>query len=211
MQVSEPSVLTFVIDGRAPVRPDPSIAELADLLHDRLIGELRIESDADATDWRTLLLLLSRTAEELMADGGIAKLWAASGQSHFDIREIDYAEVLRERGGGDAAAWERIATFQGRASLATWLHRIAYTKFVDAQRARRRAAGAHERLARPAVSSDPFAAVLADDEARRLDRALHRLDAPERSLLVLHYFQGLSYREMAAVLDQPRPRPRHRR
>src|SRR6185503_13284615 len=99
------------IDGRAPARPDPSIAELADLLHDRLIGELRIEAEADAADWRTLLLLLSRTAEELMADGGIAKLWMSSGQSHFDIREIDYAEVLRERGGGDAAAWQRIIDF----------------------------------------------------------------------------------------------------
>jgi HEAT repeat protein len=110
----------LVIDGRAPARPDPSIAELADLLHDRLIGELRIESDADATDWRTFLLLLSRTAEELIADGGIAKLWAASGQSHFDIREIDYAEVLRERGGGDAAAWERIIEFclQGDSTVA---------------------------------------------------------------------------------------------
>jgi hypothetical protein len=90
----------LVIDGRAPARPDPSIGELADLLHDRLIGELRVEADADAADWRTLLLLLSRTAEELMAEGGIAKLWMASGQSHFDIREIDYAEVLRERAGG---------------------------------------------------------------------------------------------------------------
>jgi len=101
----------LVIDGRAPVRPDPSIPELADLLHDRLIGELRIEAEADASDWRTLLLLLSRTAEELLADGGIAKLWMASGQSHFEIREIDYAEVLRERGGGDTAAWERIIEF----------------------------------------------------------------------------------------------------
>jgi hypothetical protein len=69
----------LVIDGRTPVRPDPSIAELADLLHDRLIGELRIEAEADAADWRTLLLLLSRTAEELMADGGIGKLWMSSG------------------------------------------------------------------------------------------------------------------------------------
>jgi len=101
----------LVIDGRTPIRPDPSIAELADLLHDRLIGELRIEAEADAADWRTLLLLLSRTAEELMADGGIGKLWMSSGQSHFAIREIDYAEVLRERGGGDAAAWERIIEF----------------------------------------------------------------------------------------------------
>lgn len=110
----------LVIDGRAPARPDPSIGELADLLHDRLIGELRIERDADANDWRTLLLLLARTAEELMADGGIAKAWAASGGSHFDIREIDYAEVLRERTGGDTAAWERIIEFclQGDSSVA---------------------------------------------------------------------------------------------
>ena len=110
----------LVIDGRAPARPDPSIGELADLLHDRLIGELRIERDADPTDWRTLLLLVARTAEELMVDGGIAKAWAASGRSHFEIREIDYAEVLRERAGGEAAAWESIIEFclQGDSSAA---------------------------------------------------------------------------------------------
>jgi HEAT repeat protein len=101
----------LAIDGRVPARPDPSIGELAELLHDRLIGELRVERDADATDWRTLLLLLSRPTEDLMADGGIAKAWAGSGRSHFDIREIDYAEVLRERAGGDPAAWESIVEF----------------------------------------------------------------------------------------------------
>jgi len=108
----------LVIDGRSPVKPDASIGEFADLLHDRLVGELRIERDADATDWRTLLLLLSRTTEELMTDGGIAKAWAASGRSHFEIREIDYAEVLRERAGGDGAAWNRIIEFclQGNTS-----------------------------------------------------------------------------------------------
>src|SRR5215471_5466909 len=33
----------LVIEGRAPARPDPSIGEFAELLHDRLVGELRIE------------------------------------------------------------------------------------------------------------------------------------------------------------------------
>src|SRR5436309_4404831 len=108
----------LVIDGRSPAKTDASIGEFADLLHDRLVGELRIERDADATDWRTLLLLLSRTTEELMTDGGITKAWAASGRSHFEIREIDYAEVLRERAGGDGAAWNRIIEFclQGNTS-----------------------------------------------------------------------------------------------
>jgi RNA polymerase sigma-70 factor (ECF subfamily) len=103
-----------------------------------------------------------------------------------------------------AAAWEKIATFQGRSALATWLHRIAYTKFLDARRAERRAAGAFERRAGPAATpAGPLDAAAADDEARRLYRALDELDAPERALLVLHYLQGLSYREMAAVLGEP--------
>jgi RNA polymerase sigma-70 factor (ECF subfamily) len=103
-----------------------------------------------------------------------------------------------------AAAWEKRATFQGRSTLATWLHRIAYTKFLDARRAARRAAGMLERFANSkGPPADPFDAVAADDEARRLYRALHGLDPAERSALVLHYLQGLSYREMAVVLGEP--------
>ena len=102
----------LVIEGRAPVKPDAAIGEFAGLLHDRLVGELRVDGEADADDWRTLLLLVSRTPEELMDEGGIAKAWAATGRSHFEIREIDYAEVLRERAGADdAAAWDRIIQF----------------------------------------------------------------------------------------------------
>jgi hypothetical protein len=101
-----PNELT--IDGRAPARPDQAITELADLLHQRLVGNLRIERAADAADWHAFLLLLARAAEELMAEGGISKAWAASGRSHFHIAEIDYAEVLRERTTGYDAAWDTI-------------------------------------------------------------------------------------------------------
>jgi RNA polymerase sigma-70 factor (ECF subfamily) len=117
-------------------------------------------------------------------------------------RNVHQAEDLTQE--TFAAAWERMATFQGRSTLATWLHRIAYTKFIDAQRAERRAVGMFERLASPRISpADPLDSVMADDEAQRLYRALHGLDAAERSVLVLHYLQGLSYREMASVLDEP--------
>jgi RNA polymerase sigma-70 factor (ECF subfamily) len=117
-------------------------------------------------------------------------------------RDVHRAEDLTQE--TFAAAWEKLATFQGRAALATWLHRIAYTKFIDARRAEGRAAGLRERLPGPTASSaDPSDALTADDEARHLYRALDGLDTAERTVLVLHYLQGLSYREMAAVLDEP--------
>lgn len=101
------------IDRRMPpARPDAAIGELAALLHERLVGELRIQRDADASDWHALLLLLARSPEDLFGDGGIARAWAATGRGHFDITEIDYAEVLRERAGaGHSAAWDRIVAF----------------------------------------------------------------------------------------------------
>jgi hypothetical protein len=98
----------LAIEGEAPVRPDPAIGELATLLHERLIGELTIQREADAEDWRALLLLLARAPEDLLAEGGIGSAWAGSGRSHFEIREIDYAEMLRERAGGEKAQWDRI-------------------------------------------------------------------------------------------------------
>jgi hypothetical protein len=98
----------LVIGGRAPVRPDPAIGELAELLHERLVGNLRVERDADNADWQAFLPLLGRAAEELIAEGGIGKAWAQTGRGHFEIREIDYAEVLRERTGGESAEWDRI-------------------------------------------------------------------------------------------------------
>ena len=99
---------TLAIDGEAPERDDPAVGELAGLMHDRLIGTLRIERGADAPDWHAFLLLLARPSDELLDEGGIAKAWAASGRPHFEIHEIDYAEVLRERVGGDAADWDKI-------------------------------------------------------------------------------------------------------
>ena len=101
-------------------------------------------------------------------------------------------------------AWVKIATFQGRSTLATWLHRIAYTKFLDGRRVDQRELGKREYFSRPSFTQcDPVAIALANDEAQHLNRALQRLEAPERAVIVLHYLQGLNYREMAEVLEEP--------
>jgi RNA polymerase sigma-70 factor (ECF subfamily) len=103
------------------------------------------------------------------------------------------------------AAWEKIGAFEGRSTLRTWLHRIAYSKFVDGRRAGRRSVVLVEGLkarGAPAPPS-PLETAASDDEARRLYAALDQVDAGDRVLLVLHYLQGLSYREMADVTGEP--------
>ena len=43
--------------------------------------------------------------------GGVAKAWEATGNKAIALKEIDYAEVLRERAGaGESATWDRILT-----------------------------------------------------------------------------------------------------
>ncbi len=98
----------LLVDGKAAARPDPAIAELAALLHDHLIGELTIHPGGDLDAWRTFLLLLGRAPDAVRTEGGISRLWTTMAGRHVEIREIDYAEVLRERKGGEAAAWDQV-------------------------------------------------------------------------------------------------------
>lgn len=105
-----------------------------------------------------------------------------------------------------AAAWAGIGTFSGSASLATWLHRIAYRKFVDDRRRRQPLKAVEQDQLAERVRSDapgPLDEVLSSEQSRRLYRALARLAPAERDVVVLHYLQDLSYREMAEVLDEP--------
>src|SRR6266550_1160237 len=108
---------TIHVGGLAPAKPDSAIVELSDLLRRQLVGSLTVNAGADAQSWRTLLMLLSRPADEVRADGGIASLWATAGGPSLEIVEIDYAEVLREKQGDVAAADRLIATAMSGAQL----------------------------------------------------------------------------------------------
>jgi hypothetical protein len=101
-------------------KPDPAVGELAALLHKHLIGGLTLQGGTDADSWRALLLLLARAPEEVRSDGGIAHLWATAGGPSVEILEIDYAEVLRERGIGEAALDDIIDACVRGQSLAEW-------------------------------------------------------------------------------------------
>ena len=106
-----------------------------------------------------------------------------------------------------AAAWQHIGAFDGRRPLGAWLHRIGYNKFLDAQRSQVREHSA-QRLAgyAPPHSGSgmgPVERVLSDERSRQLHDAIHRLEGAGRDLIIMHYLQGLSFREMSEILGEP--------
>jgi len=111
--LSKPLNLTIhpdgiLLDDHAPPRVDAAVVELAVLLHSHLIGQLTVHPGGDQDAWRAFLLLVARTPESIRAEGGIARVWTMMAGRHVQIREIDYAEVLRERAGGEAAVWDQV-------------------------------------------------------------------------------------------------------
>jgi HEAT repeat protein len=97
----------LLVDGHAAARPDPAIGELATLLHLHLVGAMQV-SAGDSAAWRAFLAILARAPEDVRAEGGIGRVWSATGTRHLEITELDYAQVLRERSGGADATWDQI-------------------------------------------------------------------------------------------------------
>ncbi len=127
--------------------------------------------------------------------GVYAFLARAAGDAHL-------AEDLTQE--TFAAAWTAIGGFEGRSAVSTWLYRIAYAKLVDAKRRERRDEAAMARVA-PATDERPraYAAAVEGERAAAVEAALGRLGPDDRSVIALHYFQGLSLGDMAEVLGEP--------
>ena len=135
----------LLLDGRAPARADAALGELAALLHSHLIGELTVHPGGDVEAWRSFLLLLGRTPESVRAEGGIARVWTTMAGRHVELREIDYAEVLRERSRRRSRrSWEHIIAncLQGeRRSTSTRTAIARSARHRRRQRAARRSDG----------------------------------------------------------------------
>lgn len=105
-----------------------------------------------------------------------------------------------------ASAWTGLAEFSGASAVGTWLYRIGYRKFLDAERRRSRRLdeASDEGVVRPDERSpDPVQTAIADEDAVQLYEALARLPADERDVVVLHHLQGLSFDEISEVVGVP--------
>jgi len=95
-------------------------------------------------------------------------------------------------------AWRKLDQFRGDAAFRTWLYRIAYSCFLQAQRRAPQAAEDADDACGQAESPAPPLDLRLDFE-----RALQRLSDAEQAVL-LHCVQlGLSHEETALVLSMP--------
>lgn len=120
-------------------------------------------------------------------------------------RDVHLAEDLTQE--TFISAWSSIGSFGGRSSLNTWLSKIAYRKFVDAQRRGRvqaeKAEAYYLQYAVQMRSRVPSSDLDTQEQCKRVYEALGTMEDEDRTLLTLHYLQGLSYRQMASVLEKP--------
>jgi RNA polymerase sigma-70 factor (ECF subfamily) len=112
------------------------------------------------------------------------------------------------------AVWERVlsglATFRGDSSLRTWLFRITMNVCLTRIEARNRAPTAYRDDDDPDLfddvadgAPDPERLALGSAVRAAVERAIGELDPAFRSAIVLRELEGLSYDEIAVVLDVP--------
>jgi RNA polymerase sigma-70 factor (ECF subfamily) len=103
------------------------------------------------------------------------------------------------------AAWRALPSYRGEAAPATWLYRVATNAALSRLRGRKATVPldrAEVWLTEPTdAAPGPEASALHADDAARVHRALSTLEPSQRAVLVLREFEGLSYEEIAEVLE----------
>ena len=112
-----------------------------------------------------------------------------------------------------ASALRKFDTFRGESNIATWLHRIVYTKAIDLIRQRGKESplpededrdyGADdERLAHtPAWARPPDEILWGSQTKEALEAAMRQLTPLQRAVFTLREVDGMSTEEVASVLE----------
>jgi len=95
------------------------------------------------------------------------------------------------------AAFQKINSWRGTARFGTWLHTIAYRKFLDYKRKHQRQVIMAEV---PDAGQDNRQALEDEVMAQHL---MGLLKPEDRAVLTLAYAAGMSHAEIATVIDQP--------
>ena len=108
-------------------------------------------------------------------------------------------------------AWQRLHQFQGDSSFVTWMTRIAINLCLDQLRKHKRHraesievmeddSGGVERFM-PPVTVNPTARLERRELRQKIDQALAQLTVAHRTVLVMHEFEGLEYKEISKRMN----------
>ena len=100
-------------------------------------------------------------------------------------------------------AWRSLARFRGDSAVQTWLYRIVTRRCFDLLAARRPSEILDE--SHIDAGSDPAATVEQRERLHAVTRHIGALPPDQRAALVLREFEGLSYQQVAEVLDTTVP------
>ncbi len=106
-----------------------------------------------------------------------------------------------------AQAWRTADRYEGRrGTVVGWLLMMARTRAIDKVRARQSRPVADTSVLPDAIQGSGVPAsdaLVAAEEAGRVREALHSLPDPQRTVLELAYFEGLTQAEVAVRLSEP--------
>lgn len=107
-------------------------------------------------------------------------------------------------------AWQRLAQFQGDSSFATWLTRIVINLCLDQiRRQKRQRAESIEEMDEESggverqmevVMVNPTERMERGELRARIDEAMKKLSHEHRTVLVLHEYEELEYKEIARIM-----------
>lgn len=121
------------------------------------------------------------------------------------VRGKDEAEDIAQE--AFLRAYRGLEGFKGDSAFSTWLYRITWNLCADWLRRNRKPGRASLAIDDAADLADDRVdleqGLLAEEEKRKVREALDGLDEKYRSVLVLLYYQRMSYEQIAAVLEVP--------
>src|SRR5437764_8061056 len=166
------------------------------------------ENDQSSADDKALVRAAQRgdmaAFEELVARHRDRIFARAYSMMRNEEEAIDLSQEAWVKG------WQRLAQFQGESSFGTWLTRIVINLCLDQLRKQKRQrtesieamseeSGGVERHM-PIVTVNPTAGLERQELRQRIDRALNQLSYEHRTVLVLHEFEEMEYKQIAKTM-----------
>jgi RNA polymerase sigma factor (sigma-70 family) len=99
--------------------------------------------------------------------------------------------------------WRKAATFNLRSKVSTWIIGIALRRGLKALAKVDDANGLDPDEAAIPAECGPEGQLLRQELRKQLGRALMSLSAEQRAVVELSFYQGYTYREIAAIIDCP--------